>query len=173
MENSNLLKIRPKEIKENIFQLIGSDWFLLSAGTPENFNTMTASWGGMGVLWNKNVVFCFVRPPRFTFGFMEQNDFFSMCFFDEKYKNALNICGTKSGRDIDKMKETGLNPITSPNGSVFYTQAKLMLECRKIYFSDINPKQFLNENIDSNYPGKDYHRMYVGEIISCFENLSA
>lgn len=171
MNMNNFRKIKPKEITRNPFLLIGSDWFLLSAGNTENFNTMTASWGGMGVLWNKNVVFCFVRPPRFTYQFMEQNEFFTMCFFDEKYKEALNLCGSVSGRDIDKMKETGLSPIVSPNGSVFYSQAKLMFECRKIYFSDIDPQHFLLQTIDANYPKKDYHRMYFGEIVSCYENI--
>jgi len=132
---------------------------------------MTASWGGMGILWNKPVVFCFVRPQRYTYKFMESNDLFTMSFFEEQYREALNLCGKVSGRQVDKMKATGLKAVDSPNGSVFYEQAKLMLECKKLYYSDIDPTHFLHEKISANYPKKDYHRMYIGEIVSCFTNF--
>ncbi len=164
-------KIEPKDINKNPFTLIDDDWFLLTAGNLNGFNTMTASWGGMGILWNKPVVFCFVRPQRYTFKFMESNEFFTMSFFDEKYRDALNLCGTKSGRQTDKIKSTGLKPIESPKGSIFYEQAELMIECRKLYFSDVIPEHFQVEGIHANYPKKDYHRMYIGEITSCFSNL--
>jgi flavin reductase (DIM6/NTAB) family NADH-FMN oxidoreductase RutF len=102
---------------------------------------------------------------------MESNKLFTMSFFDERFRDALNLCGKISGRQTDKMKATGLKPFESPEGSVFYEQAKLMLECRKLYFSDITPENFLVEGIDANYPKKDYHRMYIGEIISSFNNF--
>jgi flavin reductase (DIM6/NTAB) family NADH-FMN oxidoreductase RutF len=170
MKYTDFQKIKPEDINENPFTLIDNDWFLLSAGSPGSFNTMTASWGGVGILWNKPVVFCFVRPQRYTYKFMESNELFTMSFFDESHRNALNLCGKVSGRDTDKMKATGLVPIPSPGNSIFYEQAKLMLECRKLYFSDINPENFLVEKINSNYPKRDYHRMYIGEIISCYSN---
>ena len=171
MTYKELKKISPNEISQNPFELIDDDWFLLSAGDMNSFNTMTASWGGMGILWNKPVVFCFVRPQRYTYKFMESNKLFTMSFFDERFRDALNLCGKISGRQTDKMKATGLKPFESPEGSVFYEQAKLMLECRKLYFSDITPENFLVEGIDANYPKKDYHRMYIGEIISSFNNF--
>jgi len=171
MTINDFRKIEPKDINNNPFTLIDDDWFLLTAGKLNGFNTMTASWGGMGVLWNKPVVFCFVRPQRYTFKFMESNEFFTMSFFDEKYRDALNLCGTKSGRQTDKIKSTGLKPIESPKGSIFYEQAELMIECRKLYFSDVIPEHFQVEGIHANYPKKDYHRMYIGEITSCFSNL--
>lgn len=171
MNYNELHKIDPREINQNPFTLIDDDWFLLSAGNVSTFNTMTASWGGMGILWNKPVVFCFVRPQRYTYKFMESNDFFTMSFFDESHRKALSLCGKVSGRQTDKMKATGLKPIESPKGSIFYEQAKLMLECRKLYYSDIIPDHFLVDEIDANYPKKDYHRMYIGEIISCFSNV--
>jgi len=171
MTYKELKRISPNEISQNPFELIDDDWFLLSAGDMNSFNTMTASWGGMGVLWNKPVVFCFVRPQRYTYKFMESNKLFTMSFFDERFRDALNLCGKISGRQTDKMKATGLKPFESPEGSVFYEQAKLMLECRKLYFSDITPENFLVEGIDANYPKKDYHRMYIGEIISSFNNF--
>ena len=171
MTYKELKKISPNEISQNPFELIDDDWFLLSAGDINSFNTMTASWGGMGVLWNKPVVFCFVRPQRYTYKFMESNKLFTMSFFDDRYRDALSLCGKVSGRQTDKMKATGLKPFESPEGSVFYEQAKLMLECRKLYFSDITPESFLVDGIDANYPKKDYHRMYIGEIISVFNNV--
>lgn len=169
MTQNDFHKIKPKAISQNPFGLIDDDWFLLTAGTPQSFNTMTASWGGMGILWNKQVVFCFVRPQRYTFEFMETNDIFTMSFFNENYRAALNLCGKVSGRNVDKISETSLTPVKSPEGSLFFEESKLMFECRKIYFSDINPENFLLEAIQKNYPKKDYHRMYIGEIISCFE----
>jgi flavin reductase (DIM6/NTAB) family NADH-FMN oxidoreductase RutF len=171
MTYKELKRISPNEISQNPFELIDNDWFLLSAGDMNSFNTMTASWGGMGILWNKPVVFCFVRPQRYTYKLMESNKLFTMSFFDERFRDALNLCGKISGRQTDKMKATGLKPFESPEGSVFYEQAKLMLECRKLYFSDITPENFLVEGIDANYPKKDYHRMYIGEIISSFNNF--
>lgn len=171
MTFKDLNKIEPQDITQNPFTLIDDDWFLLSAGNLTAFNTMTASWGGMGILWNKPVVFCFVRPQRYTYKFMELNEFFTMSFFDEIHRDALNYCGKVSGKDNDKMKVTGLKPFESPAGSIFYEQAKLMLECRKLYFSDIVPEHFLSESINKNYPKKDYHRMYIGEITTCFSNF--
>ncbi len=163
-------KINPEQLKDNVFDLIDNRWFLLSAGTTSDFNTMTASWGGMGILWHKQVIFAFVRPQRYTYEFMEKNNIFTLSFFDDKYKEALQFCGHNSGRTHDKMKETGLVPIASPHNSVFYTQASLMMECKKIYYSDIDPAHFLLSETDAKiYPNKDYHRMYIGEILTCFE----
>jgi flavin reductase (DIM6/NTAB) family NADH-FMN oxidoreductase RutF len=171
MTYKDLQKIEPKDINQNPFTLIDDDWFLLSAGNPHAFNTMTASWGGMGILWNRPVVFCFVRPQRYTYKFMESNEFFTMSFFDESHRDALNYCGKVSGRQNDKMKATGLIPFESPAGSIFYEQSKLMLECRKLYFSDIIPEHFKVNAINKNYPKKDYHRMYIGEITSSYTNF--
>ncbi len=171
MTYKDLHKIEPQEINQNPFTLIDNDWFLLTAGNLNAFNTMTASWGGMGILWNKPVVFCFVRPQRYTYKFMESNEIFTMSFFEESHRAALNLCGKVSGRQTDKMKSTGLRPMESPKGSIFFEQAKLMMECLKLYFSDIIPEHFQMEGLHANYPKKDYHRMYIGEIISCYDNF--
>ena len=157
--------IKPDELNDNVFQLIGKDWMLITAGTPESYNTMTASWGGMGVLWNKNVCFVFIRPGRYTYQFIEKNDTFSLSFFSEEWRNALNVCGSNSGRDMDKAKTTGLVPAAGEHGTTFFTQARLVLECKKLYFQDITPDNFLDIKIHGMYPIKDYHRMYVGEIL--------
>lgn len=159
--------IDPRDIKENIIKLIRDDWFLITAGNLDKYNTMTASWGTMGELWNKKVAFIFVRPTRFTYEFTELNDFFSLSFFDKKYRDALKFCGTKSGRDYDKAKETGLTPILTESGTVCFQEAQLVLDCKKLYIHDLEPRNFLEPAIEDEYPQKDYHRMYVGEIITC------
>jgi flavin reductase (DIM6/NTAB) family NADH-FMN oxidoreductase RutF len=159
----NFAKTDLNRIDENVFKLIGSDWMLLTAGTEKSFNMMTASWGGMGVLWNKPVTYIFVRPSRYTYGFIEKNEVYSISFFDEKYRKALTLCGTKSGRDIDKVKESGLTPVISDTGIVHFSEAKLVLECRKLYYQDIDPAHFLDPAINGMYDS-DYHRMYIGAI---------
>jgi len=160
-------EIKFSSIKENALKLIGDDWMLLTAGNMSRYNMMTASWGALGVLWNRDVCICFIRPGRHTYTFVEKADHFTVCFFDEKFRDTLNFLGTKSGRDMDKMKDSGLTPAESGAGSVYFTQARLVLECRKLYFQDINPGQFLDPGIDKNYPARDYHRMYIGEITKC------
>lgn len=168
----NFRKISPNLINGNVFKQIGKDWMLITAGTNENFNTMTASWGGMGVLWNKNVVYIFIRPSRFTYQFVEKSDLFTLSFFDENYRDALKFCGSKSGRDYDKMKETGLTPLVTKNNSIAFSQSRLILECKKIYYQDLEPKNFLEkDDIEACYDSNDYHRMYVGEIISCMQKI--
>jgi len=157
-------EIKPVEIDANPIRLIGREWMLITAGTPEHFNTMTASWGGMGELWFKPVCFCFVRPQRYTYAFMEKGDAFTLSFFDEKYKPQLNFCGSRSGRETDKVQECGFSPVAAGNGSVYFEEAKLVLECRKLYFQDMEPANFLDDSIMKNYPQKDFHRMYIGEI---------
>ena len=165
MEGYNIIK--PEELNDNIFKLIGLDWMLITAGNKNAFNTMTASWGSMGVLWHKQVCFIFVRPQRYTYEFIEKNEFFTLSFFTEKYRKALNLCGSKSGRDIDKVAETGLTPEVSKNGSIYFSEARLIVECKKLYFQDIKPENFIDPQIEKNYKSNDYHRMYIGEIISC------
>lgn len=161
-------KINPKEIKENIISLFDDNWSLITAGDEKGYNTMTASWGGIGELWNKDVCFIFIRPQRYTYEFVEKNDLFTVSFYGKEYKKALSFCGTKSGRDYDKAKETGLTPLFI-DGTVSFEEAKLTLVCRKIAFQDMKPDGFVDKTIDNNYKDGDYHRIYVGEIIACYE----
>ena len=152
------------EFKENVFQLISKDWILITAGTPERYNAMTASWGGLGHIWSRDVAYVFVRPTRYTYQFMEQYDRFTLSFFDKEYKKALSFCGTKSGREVDKFAATGLTP--SRTAPVYPEQARLVLFCRKIYVSDITPAGMIDKTLDDFYQN-DYHRMYIGEIERC------
>lgn len=162
---SAFTKITPQELTDNPFTLIGKEWALVTAGTPEKFNTMTVSWGGVGILWNKPVTFTFIRPQRYTFGFLENNGCFSMCFFDESYRQALTLFGTKSGRDVDKIAATGLTPAFTEDGVPYFEEAKLVLICKKLYAQDLNEVSVIEEAVKTNYNGDDYHRMYAGEIV--------
>jgi len=155
--------IEPQAIRDNPFHLIDSDWMLVTAGTMRKWNTMTASWGGLGILWNKPVAFSFIRPTRYTYEFMEKVDRYTLSFFPERYRKSLEFCGSNSGRDVDKARATGLTPVSDRPGCIFFTQARLVLECRKLYFQDIDPKHFLNPGIVRMYPQRDFHRLYIGE----------
>jgi len=164
-----LKKIKPEILTDNFIKSIGDEWMLITAGTPDKFNTMTASWGAVGVFWNKPIAICFIRPTRFTFDFANENEIFTLSFFTEKERDILNFCGTKSGKNVDKISATGLIPLLTENESIGYEQSRLCLECRKIYIDDLKPENFLMPGVDSKiYPKKDYHRIYIGEIVNCY-----
>lgn len=165
--NHPIRHVDPRRIADNAFKLIADDWMLITAGTTESFNTMTASWGALGELWHKKVCFCFVRPTRYTYEFTENSDIFTLSFFKEEYRAALDFCGKVSGRHYDKAKQAGLTPVQSDDGGIYFKEARLVFICRKIYAAHLDPKLFLTPDIDENYPNKDYHRMYIGEILSC------
>lgn len=161
-------KIDIKELKGNPVSMFDDKWCLVTAGSEESYNTMTASWGAMGELWNKDVCFCFIRPQRYTYEFTEKNDLFTLSFFGEEYRKALSFCGSKSGRDYDKAKETGLTPV-AVDGSVSFEESEIVIVLKKVAFQDLDPKGFLDGTIDEKcYPQKDYHRMYIGEVVSCY-----
>jgi flavin reductase (DIM6/NTAB) family NADH-FMN oxidoreductase RutF len=142
---------------------------LITAGTTASFNTMTASWGGFGHLWNRDICWCVIRPQRHTYGFTERSSRFTLSFFDREYREALRYCGTHSGRDVDKMAATGLTPVQTVEGSIYFEEARLVIECQKIYLHDIDPAHFLDPDIHNEYPDKDYHRLYLGRIVRCLQ----
>ncbi len=159
-------RIAPTEITDNMFKAIGKDWMLVAAGDREKMNMLTASWGGAGILWGKPVTFCFIRPTRYTLGFMERGGYYTLSFFEEGYREALNLCGTKSGRDIDKVEATGLTPVYAPCGVPYFQEARLVLVCRKLYEDELKHECFLDQELDDSvYPQRDYHKVFVGEII--------
>jgi flavin reductase (DIM6/NTAB) family NADH-FMN oxidoreductase RutF len=144
-------------------------WLLITSGSFEEkkYNTMTVAWGSNGIMWNKPFVQVVVRPTRHTYGFMEKYDSFTLCAFPEEYKSALKFMGTKSGRDTDKYAETGLTPIQSDVvKSPSFEEAELIIECKKIYFDDFEPDNFIDSSIQKNYPINDFHRIYFGEIVA-------
>ena len=157
-----------RAIKESATVLFDEKWALITAGNKESFNTMTASWGGLGELWNKDVCFIFIRPQRYTYEFTEREEYFTVSFLPEEYKKALTFCGRNSGRDCDKVKEAGLTPVEFEE-SMGFDESEITVLCRKLYHQDINPEGLADKSIDSTcYPDKDYHRMYIGEIVKVF-----
>ena len=159
---SSFKEITPYEV-ENSMKLIGKDWMLITASDGEKVNTMTASWGSMGVLWGKNVCTVYIRPSRYTYEFTEKSEKLSLSFFDEKYRDALRYCGTKSGRDCDKLSDTSLTT-AMVDGAPVICEAKLVLICRKLYADDITKDKFTSEEPLSTYSGGDFHRFYICEI---------
>lgn len=164
---TSLASIDLKTLSLNPFTLMKDEAFLLTAGTPEHYNTMTAGWGGLGILWQKPVAFVFVRPQRHTYGFINESQSFSCCFFGKEHKEALNFCGTRSGRDVDKVQATGLHLVShEASGGLYFAEAKLVFMCLKLYEQDLDPALFKDEALrDRIYPARDYHRLYVGEIV--------
>ncbi len=160
-------EINIEELQFHPFSKIGKQWMLITAGTKEKFNTMTASWGGVGVNWGKNVVTTYIRPQRYTKEFVDANETFTVSFYAEEFRKALNLCGTISGReDEDKIKKAGLTPYFVED-TVAFSEAELILVCKKLYEIELKPEGFLEseKELDEKwYPQKDYHTMYISEI---------
>lgn len=163
-------EIAPEEWDANVFQKIGREWMLITAGDRKSCNTMTASWGGLGVLWGADVSFAFVRPTRYTFEFMEKEPYYSLSFFGRGQRQALQLCGTVSGRDTDKIAEAGLTTCYDDRAP-YFAEAEVVLICRKMYTQDIDPERFEDPTIASHYNRSDYHRVYVGEIVKVLKRI--
>ena len=158
-----------KTLSDNVFTLLDTDWMLITAGKPESFNTMTASWGGFGILWGKPTATCVIRPQRHTASFMNTNDYFTLTFFAEEHRNILNLCGKTSGRNTNKIKETGLTPLFTAHETIAYEQSRMIMVCRKLYVDDFNPEKFTDTSIPGKiYPTNDFHRFYIAEIVECY-----
>ncbi len=157
------------ELSLNSFHAWSDQWFLLTAGhfAPGEFNMMTVAWGSLGVMWKKPFAQVVVRPSRHTLTFLELHDSFTLSAFGPGRRDALQVCGSKSGRDIDKVQESGLTPIPSEQvDAPAFNEAQLILECRKIYHDDFKPSHFLSDEIEPCYGGGDYHRVYFGEVLA-------
>ena len=162
--------IAPTDITDNVFKMLDKDWMLVTAGSLNKFNTMTASWGHMGIMWNLPVAIAWIRPQRYTFGFANRHNGFTLSFFTEEYRKALQICGTKSGRDCDKVAEAGLTPMETERGNVIFQEARLVLECRKVYVDRLRKTKFILPKISQkHYPTKDFHHFYMGEIMNVYQ----
>lgn len=161
-------RISPDRLGGNVFQAIGKQWMLVGASADGRVNAMTASWGGMGVLWNKNVVFVFLRPQRFTKTLVDKAEYFSLSFFGEEDRGMLTYMGRVSGRDEDKIAAQGLN-FELVNGAPVFEKAQTTLICRKLYRQTLDEKCFIDGTIaEKNYPAKDWHDVYVAEITDIF-----
>lgn len=161
-------KIDIKNLSFKPFELIGNEWMLITAGDLQNHNTMTASWGGVGIMWNNPVVTTYIRPQRYTKEFIDREKYFTVSFYDNQFKPALQLCGTKSGREINKTKESGLTPKIFGQ-SIAFEQAKLVIVCEKQYVQQIDPKSFIDcQIIDNSYPNDDFHFMYISKIVETY-----
>lgn len=147
---------------------IDQEWAILTSGEKEKYNAMTISWGGLGTIWNKPVVTVYVRPTRYTYEFMESNEYFTISFYDKKYKEDLVILGSKSGRDLDKISLTKLTPEFLKN-AVSFKEAKLTIVCKKIYCQDLDITNTQQTIIDKFYKSEPVHRMYIGEVIDIID----
>jgi len=167
--SSRRVDIPVAELLVRPFEIWDRGWFLLSSGdlASGRFNTMTVSWGFFGTVWNRPVAQVLVRPTRHTFGFMEEHDDFTLCAFPESSREALRLLGTLSGRDGDKIAASGLHPEAALRvSSPAFSEAELIVECRKIHSQDLDPSRFIDSSIGDEYPRRDYHRIYLGEILA-------
>ena len=161
-------KTDPKSLDLNVFSAIGDRWMLITAGTAERCNTMTASWGGLGVLWNLPMATAYVRPQRYTKQFMDTQEYFTLAFFPPEYRQKLALCGTKSGRDVDKVKECGFTVCTGEGGAPYFGEADLVLVCRKRMVMPMDPAAMPEDVKEKHYTG-DYHDIYWGEIVEVLQ----
>lgn len=158
-------EIALESLSFNPFDKIFKEWMLITAGDEEKSNTMTASWGGLGVIWSKPVATVYIRPQRYTKEFVDNNDMFTLSFLPEEYRKALAVCGSKSGRDGDKWVMSGLHPYYV-DGTTAVEEADLIFVCKKQYHQTMKPEFFdVKENDAEFYPDKDYHEFYIGEIV--------
>ena len=149
--------------------LWANKWMLLTCGDflDGSYNCMTIAWGSLGNIWNRPFAQVMVRPSRLTFRYMEKYDSFTLCAFPDEYRRSLEMLGSVSGRTADKLNEAGLTPIASSIvAAPSFSEAELILECKNIYWNDVDPSHFMDDSIMRYYPDKDYHRIYYGEVIA-------
>lgn len=155
-------EISAKDIKENLIECIANEWALISAGNKDGFNMMTASWGFAGELWGSDAVEVFIRPQRYTLEFVEKEEYFALSFYGDN-KAVHKICGSMSGRDVNKAELSGLAPVFADN-TVYFEQARLVLICKKQYADSIKEECFIDKDPLKWYENNDYHRFFIGKI---------
>lgn len=160
---NNFKEISCEKINKNVFEMIGKQWMLVTAEKGGKVNTMTASWGGMGVMWGKNVVFVVIRPQRFTKEFIDNSETFSLTFLNEEYRKTLNYLGTVSGRDEDKILKSGLT-VDFLDKTPYFVQGETVIKCKKLYNQYFTEDSFIDKNIINKWYNKDYHMLYIAKI---------
>ncbi len=156
-------KINIQDLQMNAWNDIGKHWMLITAGDDQKVNTMTASWGGVGVLWGQDVVHAYIRPQRYTKQFVDQQSCFSLSFFDD-HKKELSVLGSVSGRDTDKIKDVDFH-VTYLDGVPTFEEARLVFIVEKIYEDLIKPENFIDSSLNEKwYPDQDYHTVYIAKI---------
>lgn len=157
-------EVSVETLQMNPFTKIGKEWMLVTAGDESGYNTLTASWGSLGVLWGRNVATCYIRPQRYTKEFLDASERFTLSFYDEDFRGALKVLGTKSGRDGDKVAEVGFTPYFV-DGTCAFEQANLIVVCRKVYAAQFDPDKFTVPGMaDEVYPARDCSYMYIGQV---------
>jgi flavin reductase (DIM6/NTAB) family NADH-FMN oxidoreductase RutF len=156
-------EIKITEVKENVVEMISKEWMLITCKSKDGLNMMTASWGFLGEMWNKDCVICAVRPTRYTYECLENEEYFSLCFLG-KNKEPHKICGYKSGRDIDKLKETGLSAIYDENAP-YFEEARMVIICKKLYADTLKEENFIDKSVAEKNYNNDFHKMYYSEIV--------
>ena len=162
-------RMEATDLPDNIIDLIGKQWMLVTAGNKSSYNTMTAAWGAVGYMWSRPSTFIVVRDSRHTYQFLQREESFTLSFFTEEYRGALRICGTKSGRDTDKVSEAGLTPLETPSGLMSFEEARMIIECKKIFVQEMDYanltqpyKEKIMEESYKNEPSK--HQLFISEI---------
>lgn len=165
-----LKKINPKDLKDNPISLFADNWFVVSSGDSTKFNEMTISWGNLGHVWEEPAVTIYIRNTRHTYSFIEKGKYFVLNGFEEKYRDKVKFIGTHSGRDTDKVKETGLTPKFTELGNPYFDEANLVIECEKIYYDDIDRAQLFEKGQKMySSDSKETHRMYIGRIVNIWQ----
>lgn len=155
-------EISAKDIKDNLIEKIANEWMLISAGSKDEYNMMTASWGFMGEMWGKDTAVAMIRPQRYTMQFVEKSDYYALSFYGDN-KDIHKVCGSKSGKDVNKTELTGLTPVFADN-TVYFEEAKLVIICKKQYVDVLKEEKFVDKQPLKWYENKDFHNMIFGSI---------
>jgi flavin reductase (DIM6/NTAB) family NADH-FMN oxidoreductase RutF len=155
-------EISAKDIKDNLIEKIANEWMLISAGSKDGYNMMTASWGFMGEMWGKDTAVAMIRPQRYTMQFVEKSDYYALSFYGDN-KDIHKVCGSKSGKDVNKTELTGLTPVFADN-TVYFSEAKLVIICKKQYVDVLKEEKFVDKQPLKWYENKDFHNMIFGSI---------
>lgn len=156
--------IDPASLRKNPFQLIGKDWMLITAGNKEKVNTMTASWGGLGVMYGKDVAFIVIRQSRYTKEFIDQEDTFSISFYDKEHQKTMKYLGTVSGRNEDKIANSGLT-LNWMENTPYFDEANMVMVCKKLFKQPLINDGLIEEKYKNTwYSSGDNHTLYIAEI---------
>ncbi|KUO72086.1 MAG: flavin reductase [Desulfosporosinus sp. BRH_c37] len=161
---SKFKEVNPEQFEHSPFKLIGKDWMLIAAEKDGKVNTMTASWGGFGVMWGKNVAYIVIRPQRYTKEFIDNSNTFSLTFFADSFKKQLSYLGTVSGRDEDKIQKSNLT-VLNISDTPYFEEGNIVIFCHKLYAQELSPECFTVPELNEKwYPDIDHHTLYIAEV---------
>lgn len=163
-------QIAVEEISDNVFKLVGKDFFVITAGKEGNYNSMIGSGGGLGVLFKKPTTWCIIRADRHTLEIMEKERTYTLSYFPDECREQMLFLGSKSGRDSEKMKEVRLTSVQTPSGDMSFREARLIFECKLTELTTPKPDDFCTQEardyVNEAYKEENHYRKYVfGEII--------